>query len=304
MVLRKSVVAACFACALPVLLVAQSEEFKGEINVDKGKVREVKRVALVDVIGQTKLDRKKVVPWTEAATASVVAQFKSAGYEVVAGPEVKAAFQEVAPLPTLEEVLAYAKKSRRPSGMTEAQFLAAVESYYANWAKHEPGEYTQFGLYTHRPEHSVYLERPIFSANDPTKHKKPDEKELRRRIAALRGKLGVDAVVRVDFGFGSWRYEEPAWQKSAKANGAVIGLIPAIQNIRGLFQGNKAQALFNVEMYDREGKKRIVAINGGCKSKEGTGLLSFKADAVEDFVIPAVEDCARKVFDKFEDERK
>lgn len=304
MVLRKSVAGVCVALALCVTALAQSEEFKGEIEVDKGKVRDVKRIALVDVIGQTKLDRKKVVPWTEGAMAAVVTQLKKAGYEVVAGPEVRAAFQEVAPIPTLEEVLAYAKKARRPGGMSEEQFLKAVESYYAKWSQHEPGEYSQYGLYTHRPEHTVYLERPIFSANDPTKHKNPDEKELRRRIAALREKLGVDAVVRVDFGFGSWRYEEPGWQKAAKANGHAIGIIPAIQNIRGLFQGNKAQALFNIEMYDREGKKRIVEINGGCKSKEGTGLVSFKAGAVEDFVLPAVEDCAKKVFDKYEDKRK
>lgn len=304
MVLRKSVVAVCVACVLPVLLAAQSEDFKGEFKVDKGKIKEVRRIALVDVIGQTKLDREKVVPWTEAAFAATVEGFRKAGYEVVSGPEVKAAFLEVAPVPSIEDVKEAVRKSPNGKRMSEDQLDAAVKFVYANWEKHEFGEYQKFGLYTHRPQGTVYLERPIFGPKDPTKSKNADEKELRRRIAALREKLGVDAIVRIDYGFGSWRYEEPAWQKQAKANGAVIGIIPAIQNIKGLFQGSKANAFFNIEMYDREGKKRIVEINGACKSKEGTGLFSFKPGAVEEFVTPAVQDCARKIFVKYDDKRQ
>lgn len=304
MVLRKSVVSVCLACVLPVLLVAQSEDFKGEFKVDKGKVKDVKRIALVDVVGQTKLDRQKVVPWTEAAFAATVEGFRKAGFEVVSGPDVKAAFLEVAPVPSIDDVRTHVRKSRSSRGMSDAQVDAAVKIVYANWEKHEFGEYQKFGLYTHRPPGSVSLERPIFSSQDPTKSKNADEKELRRRIAAMREKLGVDAVVRIDYGFGSWRYEEPAWQKQAKANGAVIGIIPAIQSIKGLLQGSKANAFFNIEMYDREGKKRIVEVNGACKSKEGTGLFSFKPGAVEEFVTPAVEDCARKIFDKYDDKRQ
>lgn len=48
-------------------------------------------------------------------------------------------------------------------------------------------------------------------------------------------------------------------------------------------------------------RKSVVAV---CLAKEGTGLMSFKPGAVEEFVTPAVEDCARKIFDKYDDKMK
>jgi hypothetical protein len=297
MVRRRTVAAAIVAAALPIGLIAQSEDFKGQFEIDRGKVRNVKRIALADVVGQTKLDRQKVGEWTEEALKALADGFRGAGFDVVMGPEVKAAFLEVAPLPTADEIKVQLRKGAGRN-MTEAQMDGAIKMVLDGWEKHEPGDYQQYGLSMYRPAGSVNLDRPMFDAKDPRKSKNPDEKEVRRRIAALREKLGVDAVVKVDFGFGSWRYEEPAWQKQAKDRGAVIGIVPAIQNIRGLFKGAQAQAFFNIEMFDREGKKRIIEIQGGCKSKDGTGF-SLKPGAVEKFVVPAVEDCSKKIFEKY-----
>jgi hypothetical protein len=296
---RRAICASCLAFGASLALLAQAEEFKGEFKVDK-KFSQVKKVALVDISGQAKESKDQTGPWTDDGMAKVAAGFRSIGREVVSGPAVSTAFQQIAPLPTSEDIkAALIKRKIKPA---DAEKTAAFLEN--SWKDQEPGDVTKLGYAFYRPDGSVNLERPMFNAKEE-KSKNAEEKEVRRRMAVLRDALGVDAIARLEFGFGSWRYEEPGWQKSEKAKGNAIGIVPAISTIKGLLKGAKASAHIALTVFDADGKKEIVDIAGSCNSKQGTGVsLRGISDKIETWMPETMSACIAQLFSKIAEKEK
>lgn len=293
MVRRTIIAAACLACALPIVLLAQAEDFEGEFELDKGKYKNVKRIALVDISGQAKQSKEHTGPWTDDGLKLVAEAFRNSGRDVVVGADVASAFQQIAPLPTQADIQAVlVRKKVKPNDAERA--AAMIEN---SWKDREPGDATRMGYAFYRPEGSVNLERPILNIKEE-KSKNPDDDEVARRMAVLASKLGVDAIARVEFGFGSWRYSEPAWQTIAKNSGKAVGIVPAIKNIAALFRGAQAQAFIALTVFDSQGKKRIVDIAGACKSKEGTGVSLKTGSKLEQYMPGTIAGCVENVFEK------
>ncbi|HVL68664.1 MAG TPA: hypothetical protein VM364_15485 [Vicinamibacterales bacterium] len=295
--LERLIAGVSLVCVTSAVLLAQPasvqvDDFDGEFKVDKKKFADVRRVALVDVSGQAKKNKEKVAPWTEAATARVIERLRESGREVLAGRDVQAAFDEIAPMPTHEALKERLLKERA----SEQDAERTARSYMQFYAKHQPGDPIRWGYALHRPVGSVNLERPIFDEKDPRKTKTANEKEIRRRVAALRERLGVDSVMRLELGFGDIRWQEPEWQKQAKANGHVIGIVPLIGNIRGIFRGAQAQAFVGLAAFDADGRKMLVEVGGSCKSKQGAGLGGGSDDKIEAWMPGTVEGCIDQIF--------
>jgi hypothetical protein len=291
MVRRMTVVAACLACALPIVLLAQAEDFEGEFDLDKGKYRNIKKIALVDISGQAKQSKDHTGPWTDDGLKLVAEAFRKSGRDVVVGADVANAFQQIAPLPTSADIqAALVKRKIKP-----AEAAQAAKFLENSWKDREPGDAARLGYAFYRPDGSVNLERPIFNIKDE-KTKNADDDEVERRMAVLASKLGVDAIARLEFGFGSWRYSEPAWQTIAKNSGKAVGIVPSIKNIIALFRGEQAQVFIALTVFDSQGKKRIVDVAGGCKSKEGTGLSVKTGSKLEQYTPGTTAGCVDNVF--------
>jgi hypothetical protein len=276
----------------------EAEQFKGDVEVDKGKLKAVKKIALADVSGETKHDKAKVQAWTEKSLAATIGHLQKLGYEVVTGAAVKAALQEVAPVPSEDDVFSFLVKKRK---MPEQQASQTAKFYYANYAKKEPGDSAEHGYTIFRPEGSVNLDRPLFDL-EKGKVDSADRKELQRRISGLREKLGVDAIVMVEFGYGSTKYGEPGWVQARKAAGKPIGLTGGIASLKGLFKGSTANVHINMEFYDKDAKDDILHAQGHCESKDSAGM-SLKGDAkvsalLDDTAAPCVDRMFEKIADK------
>lgn len=283
--------------SIAAVVVAESEKFEGEIKVDKGKMKAVKTIALVDVSGETKFDKAKIQAWTEKSTAATIDEFTKAGFQVVSGPAVKAAFQQVAPVPTEEEVHQVLLTKRRIKDPDAARM---ARTFYTTFSKKEPGDSADFGYVIFRPEGSVNLDRPVFDL-DKGKVDNAEPKEVQRRIAGMREKLAVDAVVLIEFGYGSTKYGEPGWVQSRKAMGKPVGLIGGIESLRGLFKGSTANVHVNIEFYDRNAKDEILRAQGHCESKDSSGL-SLKGDAkVSALVDDTAGGCVVRMFERIKE---
>lgn len=285
---KKLVIVFAFAIGFVASAFGQTEDFKGDFKVDQKQLSGTKKIALVDISGQTKLDSRQVAAWTDTAAQALAEQARKAGFDVVVGPEVKAAYADIAPFPTLDDLKSAFKKKNK---MNDADAERTAKGFSENWAKHDAGDSAKFGFTLYRPEESVNLSRPVFSQDDPGNPKVADKKEVQRRIAALREKLGVDAVVLAEFGFGSGMYDN-------QAKGAGKGLFGAIDAVKGVKKGTQAETFINLEFYDRDGKNNILTVKGSCMSKEGTGISLKVNSKVEEMIPDTSRGCIEKVFEK------
>jgi hypothetical protein len=295
---RRLLPIAVFATLASVALFAQAEKFEGELKADRGKLKQVKRIALVDVVGETKNDMaESLESWTTDAHRLMIEAWKGTGVEVVAGPEVAAAFETIVPVPSVDEVKRVMKKKTK---WTDDVIERTAQNAVKMWGN-EPGEAAKYGFKLARPEGSINLERPLLSEKDPSGDK-PEEKEVQKRVAELAAKLGVDAVARIDYGFGTWRYEDPGYVKANKAQGKGTGLLDGIKAIRGLTRGARATAHFNIEVFSADGKKFLAEIMGSCNSKEGTGMaVTGTGNKVAAMMPGAVSGCITNIFAKLAD---
>ena len=274
------------------VVLAQAEKFEGAFDADRGKLSKVKRLAIVDVTGEAKKEYREAIPqWTEDGLRHLIEAWTKSGVEIVAGPEVTAAFNEMVPIPTADQLRAGLKKK---SKMSDAEIEATIPVALRMWGE-EPGEAAKLGYEIHRAANTVNLERPLIT--EKTYGEKVKEKDVEQRIEQLREKLGVDAVAKIELGFGSWRYEEPGYVKGNRAMGKKPGLLDSIKSIKGALKGAKSTAFFNIEVYRPDGKDTILLVNGSCNSKDGTGTaITGTGDKVKAMMPAAVSGCVDNIF--------
>lgn len=290
---------AVFAVCAAVVLSAQADKFEGEFKVDRGKLKQVKRIALADVVGETKNEMAdSLESWTTETHRQMVEAWQKTGVEVVAGPEVAAAYDAIVPVPTVDEVKRVMKKK---TNWTDDVINRTAENAVKMWGN-EPGEAAKYGYKIARPAGSINLERPLLSEKDPSGDR-PDEKDVQKRVAQLAAKLGVDAVVRIDYGFGSWRFQESGYVQGNRAMGKAPGLLDSIKSIRGLTRGARATAMFSIDVFSADGKKFLAEIMGSCNSKDGTGMaITGTGNKVAAMMPATVSGCMANIFTKLADD--
>jgi hypothetical protein len=298
MALRQLLPLAVVAVCTSATLIAQADKFEGSFKADRGKLQQVKRLALVDVVGEARKDMAEPLEsWTTEAHRLMIEAWQKTGVEVVAGPEVAAAYETIVPVPTVEEVKRVMKKK---TNWTDDVINRTAENAVRMWGN-EPGEAAKYGFTLVRPTGSVNLDRPLLSEKDPSGDR-PDEKEVQKRVAQLSAKLRVDAVVRVDYGFGSWRYEEPGYVKGNRAMGKAPSLLDGIKSLRGMTRGARATAHFAIEVFSADGKKFLAEIMGSCNSTDGTGLaITGTGNKVVALMPATASGCIKNIFAKLAD---